>query len=319
MSKAVKTMGSKMNASKPTEQLPGVDAELLRPPAPDIPIDQLMRAVESTKPHVRARLLRVGRLEDVDDVMQDVRLAAWEGLLKGHYRQIPGISFGAWVQGVAGHLCGEHIRRALSHPSLPLLFDNGNVAASPVDFTSTESMNRVVEREWVAWVLATARKHVAVETWDLAVRSMTETRSRGSEGLSDAADRRRWQAISVVRQTAQTVKAASEMEEIFLPGYQDISVAAVACLPTPLLRLVAERVVLTGVRGLDRACAVAAVASQVGVTVRYVEVKIGHARNLLNAALDVLEHGGHTAPSSVPGSAPVQAYAMISAAESVFR
>ena len=316
----MKTMGPNTNTSNPTEHLPGVDAELLRPPAPDIPIDQLMRAVESTKPHVRARLLRIGRLEDVDDVMQDVRLAAWEGLVRGHYRQIPGVSFGAWVQGVAGHLCGEHIRRTLSHPSLPLLLDNGKLGASPVDFASTESMDRVLEREWVGWVLATARKHVAVETWDLAVRSMTETRSRGSEGLSDATDRRRWHAISVVRHTAQTVKAASEMKEACLAGAQDITVAAVASLPTALLRLVAERVVLTGVRGSNRAHAIAAVASEVGLSLRYVEVKIGLARNLVNAALDVLQHGtpAATEPSSVPGSWAIEAD-IRSAADSVLR
>ncbi|WP_081709875.1 RNA polymerase sigma factor [Arthrobacter sp. 35W] len=292
MYEAVKTMGLKSKPAESTTPNGGVDASLTRPPVPDIPTDQLMLAVESTRPYVCARLRRLSRLDDVDDVMQDIRLAAWDGLARQRYREFPGVSFAAWVQGIAGHLCAEFIRREMSHMTLPLMFDAETAAVSPVDFAPTESMDRVAEREWVGEVLEAARRHVSEETWDLAVHSLTTPRDRMPAERSDADDRRRWHAVTVLRQTALTIKAAFEVEMVLLGADESLNPIAVGCLPNPLLRLVAERLVLTGVSGPARTQAIAELSAEVGVSVRYIEVKIGHARNLYNAARDVLERAG---------------------------
>ncbi|XTR52164.1 hypothetical protein ACOM2C_01050 [Pseudarthrobacter sp. So.54] len=91
-----------------------------------VPVDQIMIAVDGVQRYVVSHLSRIGRACDVDDVMQDIRVAVWDGVTRGHYRQLPGIPFGAWVQGVCANVCAAHTRRELNHQTLPLIMEPGN-------------------------------------------------------------------------------------------------------------------------------------------------------------------------------------------------
>ncbi|MFQ4150326.1 sigma factor [Arthrobacter sp. LAPM80] len=291
-------MGIKSSESQPQFRITSIDVALERPPVPDIPIDQLMTAVEHVRPFVRSRLLRIGHVDDVDDVMQDVRVAAWEGLVKQRYRQLPGITFGAWVQGIAVHLCADHIRRTLAHPWMPLNAEPEVSPAAPVDFAAAESGERVAEHEWVVEVLTAVREHVAAETWDLAVECLTSPRERHVGHKSGWDERKRWQAVTILRQTAMTVRAAMDVEPATLCDTETVIATAVCCLPTVLLQVVAERLVLTGVRGADRAAKIAELSGETGLRENYLEGRICYAHNLYVAALDVLERAAH--PLSTP-------------------
>lgn len=288
-------MGLTSKESDHTNRRSSIDASLELLPAPDIPIDQLMMAVENTRPYVRARLLRLGRHDDVEDVMQDVRMAAWEGLVKQQYRHLPGTTFGGWVQGIAVHLCADHVRRALAHPWMPLMADPDGSMVSPVDFTTTESMERVAEHEWAAEIITAVRQHVSAKKWGWAVECLTAPRQRHEAHHPDWEERKRWEAVTIVRQMAYTVKAALEVEPATLCDQPTTIATAVCCLPTPLLQVVAERLVLTGLRGAERTAALMELSAETGARWRYLEGKIGHARRLYIAALDILEHAaaGH--------------------------
>ena len=293
-------MGIKSRESQPQIRIISIDVALERPPFPDIPIDQLMMAVENVRPFVRSRLLRIGHVDDVDDVMQDVRVAAWEGLVKQRYRQMPGIAFGAWVQGIAVHLCADHIRRTLAHPWMPLNADPEVSSVAPVDFAATESSERVAEHQWAVEVLTAVRKHVTAETWELAVRCLTAPSERQPGHESGWEERKGWQAVSVLRQTAMTVRTAMDVEPVTLSSPATVIAAAVCCLPTVLLQVVAERFVLTGVRGADRAAKVSQLSVETGLRKSYIEGRVTHARRLYGAALDVLEHAAAKQPTSQP-------------------
>jgi hypothetical protein len=70
-----------------------VDVSLRSAPAAGehaIPIDRIMVAVDGVHRFVASRLTRIGRSCDVDDVMQDIRVAVWDGVAKGRYRELPG-------------------------------------------------------------------------------------------------------------------------------------------------------------------------------------------------------------------------------------
>lgn len=298
----VKMMGIKSRESQSQIRNISTDVALERPSVPDIPIDQLMLAVENVRPFVRSRLLRIGHVDDVDDVMQDVRVAAWEGLVKQRYRQLPGITFGAWVQGIAVHLCADHIRRTLAHPWMPLNADPDVSAVAPVDFAATESGERVAEHEWAIEVLATVREHVTAETWELAVECLTAPRERHPGHKPGWDERKGWQAVTALRQTATTVRAAMDVEPATLCDTATVIATAVCCLPTVLLQVVAERLVLTGVRGADRAAKIAELSAETGLRANYLEGRISYARKLYAAALDVLEHAAAKQPASQPAT-----------------
>ncbi|WP_207346042.1 sigma factor [Arthrobacter sp. E3] len=291
-------MGIKSNESQPEFRNTSIDVSLERPPASGIPIDQLMNAVESVRPFVRSRLLRIGHVDDVDDVMQDVRVAAWEGLVKQRYHQLPGITFGAWVQGIAVHLCADHIRRTLARPWMSLNADPEVSPLAPVDFAATESGERVAEHEWAVEVLTTVREHVTAETWELAVECLTAPRERHAGHESGWEKRKGWQAVTTLRHTAVTVRAAMDVEPATLCDAATVIATAVCCLPTVLLQVVAERLVLTGVRGADRAAKVAELSAETGLRANYLEGRISYARKLYTAALDVLERTVAKQPTS---------------------
>ncbi|NVM96136.1 RNA polymerase sigma factor [Arthrobacter wenxiniae] len=293
--KSVNMMGLKSKETDHTNHL-SIDSTLERRPAPDIPIDQLMSAVENTRPYVRARLLRLSRLDDIEDVMQDVRVAAWEGLVKQQYRLLPETTFGGWVQGIAVHLCADHIRRVLAHPWLPLISDPDGSMVSPVDFAATESMEQVAEHEWAEEIIAAVRKHVSAKKWNWAVECLTAPRQRHEAHSTGWDERKRWEAVSIVRQMAFTVKAALEVEPSTLCDSPTTIATAVCCLPSPLLQVVAERLVLTGVCEGERTDALMGLAEETGASWRYLESRIGPARRMYFAALEILERAaaGHT-------------------------
>ncbi|MGX9901491.1 sigma factor [Arthrobacter sp. SA17] len=100
-----------------------VDVSLLNPPATEqasVPVDQMMVAVEGVRRYVISHLSRIGRASDVDDVMQDIRVAVWDGVSRGRYRPLPAVRFAAWVQGVASNICSAHIRRELGSSHAPV-------------------------------------------------------------------------------------------------------------------------------------------------------------------------------------------------------
>lgn len=274
-----------------------VDVSLRTPPAPAVlavPVDQIMVAVDGVRRYVISHLSRLGRACDVDDVMQDIRVAVWDGVNRGQYRQLPGVPFGAWVQGVCINVCAAHIRRELSHPTLPLLIEAGDPDGSAsLDALAIRvvggvdrSAEKIIDQEWARKIIQLTGASVPDGVWELAVDSLTGPRQYGPPSPQD---RRRWHAATVVRQTARTVQSALEVEPQEIRNIGDVCQRAAECLPTPVLRRTAATIVRTGVSGPDRARALAALAAELGVTERYVAVQIGFARRLYQTAWRILQ------------------------------
>lgn len=300
---AVKTMRVETRADQAQNEQATkiyVDVSLRRAPEPAalaVPVDQIMVAVDSVRGYVISHLGRIGRASDADDVMQDIRVAVWEGVTRGRYRQLPGVPFAAWVQGVCCNVCAAYIRRELSRQTLPLLMepDCGEGAASldAVDFLGFDrvgdrSAEKVVDQDWARTIIELTRSSVPPGVWELAVVSLTGPRQYG---LPSNQDRRRWRAVTVVRQTARTVQHALEVEPTAVGNINDVCEQAVACLPTPVLRRTAATIVRPGLRGPERARALQAVAAELGVTERYVAVQIGFARRLYQASWRIIRAG----------------------------
>jgi hypothetical protein len=257
-------------------------------------VDQIMVAVDGVRRYVISHLSRLGRACDVDDVMQDIRVAVWDGVNRGQYRQLPGVPFGAWVQGVCINVCAAHIRRELSHPTLPLLIEAGDPDGSAsLDALAMlvvggvdGSADKIIDKEWARKIIQLTGASVPDGVWELAVDSLTRPRQYGPPSPQD---RRRWHAATVVRQTARTVQSALEVEPQEIRNIGDVCQRAAECLPTPVLRRTAATIVRTGVSGPDRARALAALAAELGVTERYVAVQIGFARRLYQTAWRILQ------------------------------
>ncbi|WP_442781170.1 sigma factor [Arthrobacter sp. MMS18-M83] len=261
-----------------------------------------MTAVEGVRRYVVSHLSRIGRASDVDDVMQDVRVAVWDGVARGHYRQLPGVRFGAWVQGVTANVCAAHIRRELSHQTLPLLVEPSCVdgpassdalALLAIDRNWDRGAEGVIDQEWARTIIALTHASVHEGVWELALDSLNGPRRYGPPSPQD---RRRWHAVTVVRQTARTVQRALDVEPSELQSIEDVCRHAVECLPTPVLRRVASSIVRRDVRGPERSRAVESLAAELGVTERYVAVQIGFARRLYQASWRILRNG--MAPAS---------------------
>lgn len=272
-----------------------VDISLRSPGEPTlrVSVDQMMGAVEGVRRYVISHLARIGRSCDVDDVMQDIRMAVWDGVARGNYRQIPGVPFEAWVQGVTGNVCAAHVRRELGHKTLPLLLDPGNGESSDVlqqltvlvvsrDYPEAEE---VIDQEWAHMVLRLTRAAVSPPVWRLAVGSLTEPRRYAPPSPQD---RRRWNAVTAVRQTAKTISQALDVDPEAVYDMPGLCRHAVGCLPSPLLRGVAEAIVLPEHHGVERQVAIASVAEEFKVTDRYVAVQIGTARRLYQTAWRVI-------------------------------
>ncbi|MGO4246169.1 sigma factor [Paenarthrobacter sp. RAF54_2] len=272
-----------------------VDISLLRPVTPTltVPIDQMMGAVEGVRRYVISHLARIGRSCDVDDVIQDIRMAVWDGVARGSYRQIPGVPFEAWVQGVTGNVCAAHVRRELGHKTLPLLIDPSDGDGPEVvqqlavlvvsrDYRDAEE---IIDHEWAHMVLGLTRAAVSAPVWRLAVGSLTEPRRYAPPSPHD---RRRWNAVTAVRQTAKTISKALDVDPEAVHDMPGLCTHAVGCLPSPLLRGVAESIVLPEHHGVERQVAIAAVAEEFKLTDRYVAVQIGTARRLYQTAWRVI-------------------------------
>jgi hypothetical protein len=306
LSETVKTMGVEARAdqAQKDQAIAGtVDVSLRGAPAPTlaVPVDQIMVAVDGVQRYVVSHLSRIGRACDVDDVMQDIRVAVWDGVTRGHYRQLPGVPFGAWVQGVCANVCAAHIRREMAHRTLPLLIEPGEADGSAssdalvilgMDRGVDGSAERFVDREWARTILELTRDCVSVGTWELAVDSLTGPRRYGPPSPQD---RRRWRAVTVVRQTARTIQNALDVEQSEIRNIRDMCRHAGECLPTQVLRRTAELIVRPGLRGPERSSALASLAAELGVTERYVAVQIGFARRLYQAAWRILQSGARAA------------------------
>jgi hypothetical protein len=277
-----------------------VDVSLRRAPEPAalaIPVDQIMIAVDSVRGYVISHLARIGRASDADDVMQDIRVAVWDGVTRGRYRRLPGVPFAAWVQGVCCNVCAAYVRRELSHQTLPLLMEpdcvDGSASVDAAAFLGFDRIGdrnaeKVVDQDWARTIIELTRSSVPPGVWELAVGSLTGPRQYG---LPSNQDRRRWRAVTVVRQTARTVQHALEVEQTAVCNISDVCQQAAACLPTPVLRRTAATIVRPGLRGPERARALAALATELGVTERYVAVQIGFARRLYQASWRIIRAG----------------------------
>lgn len=262
-----------------------------------VPVDQIMVAVDGVQRYVVSHLSRIGRACDVDDVMQDIRVAVWDGVTRGHYRQLPGIPFGAWVQGVCANVCAAHIRREMTHQTLPLLLEPEADGCRSLDAVTLlgidrggvdRSAEKFVDQQWARTIIELTRESVSGGVWQLAVDSLTGPRRYGPPSPQD---RRRWHAATVVRQTARTVQSALEVDQACIRSIRDVCEHAAECLPTPVLRRTAAMIVLPDVRGPERTRAVLALASELGVTERYVAVQIGFARRLYQTSWRILRAG----------------------------
>jgi hypothetical protein len=268
------------------------------PGEPSIPIDRIMVAVDGVHRYVVSRLARIGRSCDVDDVMQDIRVAVWDGVARGRYRELPGIPFEAWVQGVCNKICAAHIRRELSHQTLPLLVDFTTTESSPELLAvigagpAADGVENYVDQAWAQAMLGLVQRSVSEETWKLAVSSLTGPRHYGPPSPQD---RRRWHAVTVVRHTAKTINMALGCHPEPGLSVDELCRCAANCLPTNVLRSVAQTIVRPGLRGLDRSVQMAVLANELGVTERYIAVNIGFARQLYRTAWRVLQHEANRA------------------------
>ncbi|WP_232085281.1 hypothetical protein [Arthrobacter sp. SO5] len=303
----MKTMRVEARLNQAPQDHPNVgsiDVSLRGAPEPAavvVPVDQIMIAVDGVQRYVVSHLSRIGRACDVDDVMQDIRVAVWDGVTRGHYRQLPGIPFGAWVQGVCANVCAAHTRRELSHQTLPMIMEPGNadgptafvpLALLGMDRGGGQIAEQIIDQQWARMIIELTRASVPAGVWDLAVDSLTGPRHYGPPSPQD---RRRWHAVTVVRKTAKTVQNAVDVEQAVLSNIGDVCQRAAECLPTPVLRRTAESIVRPGLRGPERKRALEALATQLGVTERYLAVQIGFARRLYRTAWRILQAGTRTA------------------------
>ncbi|WP_083510220.1 sigma factor [Pseudarthrobacter sulfonivorans] len=250
-----------------------------------ISMEQMTSSINEVARYVGSRLARAGRACDFDDALQDIRIAVWRGVDDGHYRQIPGVRFGAWVQGIAAHVCSAYTSKARSRESLPLLIDpgdndEGNVV-SPHEIFGPED---VAEREWAVSILQTTRHYVGDAVWGAAMSLLLADDSR-TPGSSK--DRRSYRQLVFVRQMAITVRQALAAVDAEGRDIGDEASFAARCLPTPLQQQIAQRVVRLELRREERSDVIAAIASDFGVSRRYVEVQIGRVRRLYAAAAEI--------------------------------
>ena len=256
--------------------------------------DDVITAVDDVSCFVRSRLTRAGCAHELDDVLQDIRIAVWSGVSQGRYQSLPGVRFGAWVQGIANHVCAAHIAKSASHYTVPLFTedtDDHPAFDRPQDVVAEPS--GVADRDWALHVLKLTRMCAGEEAWGSAMFLLMDDfddsdGSASCKGADTPAYRRARRDLKFVRQMAITVKnalAAVDFDER-KPGV--VAVRASECLPTELHRAIAATIVAPRLSGRDRQAALSAVAAKVNVTPRYVAVQTGRARALYKAALKVM-------------------------------
>ena len=204
-------------------------------------MEQMTSAINEVSRYVRSRLSRSGHGCDVEDALQDIHIAVWRGVAEGHYRQIPGIRFGAWVQGIAAHICSAYLSRAHSKDALPLLVDPADCKPREVggqlELFGPEG---VAEREWALCVLQTTRRHVGDVAWSAAMSLLL-----ADDRVSARSTANRWsyRQLVFVRQMAITVRQALAAVDAEGRDIGDPTTFAARCLPTPLLQQIAQDVV----------------------------------------------------------------------------
>lgn len=266
-----------------------VDQSLFRPIDNDIAVDQLMRAVEGVRHYVKVHLARYGNFQDVDDIMQDIRVAAWEGAANGNYQTFPGVTFDAWVQGIACNLCAHHIRRTIARPVLPLDEQFVPGINSLTDMHMMRVEDQATNCVWATEILQFVKAHVPERTWDLAMTRLSDWKPDLPTPLTvDASARTCWNAVNEVRQMALTVSHALDVEPQQVVDVSALRSFTVCSMPNSLLQLIASDVVLPATLGKARAAAISGVAEKSGVSVRYVQVQIGLVRRLVLAAEEIL-------------------------------
>ncbi len=95
-----------------------------------------------------------------------------------------------------------------------------------------------------------------------------------------------------------------------------IQLAVASAMPNPLVKLIAERVVMPGLLKESRTLALMKVAREAGVSLRYLQVKIGLVRTLVEDAEMVLRsaasayQSAHTTQGLNEGSEPAESKAL---------
>ncbi|MCY0906590.1 sigma factor [Arthrobacter sp. H14-L1] len=275
----------------PPDFQPGTDTG-----QPVIGGDEVMTAVEDISRFVRSRLAKAGCLHEVDDVLQDIRMAVWAGVTQGHYQSWPGVRFGAWVQGIANHVCAASIAKASAHYSVPLFVaeDDEHPGFDRPQDVELEPAG-VAERDWALDVLRLTKQYVGEEAWGSALFLLMADHENYGTGTINVpvksdppAYRRARQHLKFVRQMATTIRktlAVIDSDE-GITGTTATSVAE--CLPTELHRTIAATIIVPRLSGPQRSAALTLIAEELDVTPRYVAVQIGRTRSLHTAALRLM-------------------------------
>lgn len=255
-----------------------------------------MTAVDDISRFVRSHLTRAGCPNELEDVLQDIRMAVWSGVARGRYQPLPGVRFGAWVQGIAKNVCAAHIAKASARYTVPLFtaesddhpdFDRPQeVVAEPAG---------VADREWALNVLKLTRLCAGEEAWGSAMFLLLDDYD-DSDGtvtaVVDRADspayRRARRDLKFVRQMAITVRNALAVVDSDDGNRGVMDISASECLPTELHRAIAATIVVPKLSGQDRLDALPVIAAKNNVSPRYVVVQTGRARDLYKAALRVI-------------------------------
>ncbi|WP_343317537.1 sigma factor [Arthrobacter sp. TMP15] len=256
----------------------------------------VMTAVDDISRFVRSRLARAGCPNELEDVLQDIRIAVWSGVSRGRYQPLPGVRFGAWVQGIAKNVCTARIAKASAHYTVPLYTaesDDHPAFDRPQDVVAEPS--GVADREWAINVLKLTRQCAGEETWGSAMFLLLDDYDDSSGavtavvcGADTPAYRRARRDLKFVRQVAITVRNALAMVDS-ADGNADVSdMSASECLPTALHRAIAATIVVPRLGGAERLAALRVIAAKNNVSPRYVVVQTGRARDLYKAALRVI-------------------------------
>lgn len=132
--------------------------------------EDVVTAVDDISPYVRTRLARAGCAYELEDVLQDIRFAVWSGVSRGRYQALPDVRFGAWVQGIANHVCAARIAKVTAHFTLPLFTDETDDHPAfdrPQEVVVDPS--GVADQEWALNVLALTRTYAGEEAWGSAM------------------------------------------------------------------------------------------------------------------------------------------------------
>ncbi|WP_171814474.1 sigma factor [Arthrobacter dokdonensis] len=255
-----------------------------------------MTAVGDISTFVRSRLARAGCPNELEDVLQDIRVAVWTGVSRGRYQPLPDVRFGAWVQGIAKHVCAAHIAKAAARYTVPLFTaesDDHPSVDRPQDVVAEPA--GVADREWALNVLKLTRMYAGEEAWGSAMFLLLDDYDDSQGAATPVADRadtpayrRAHRDLKFVRQVAITVRNALAVVDSDKANADTIAMSASKCLPTELHRAIAETIVVPRLSGPERLAALPVIAAKNNVTPRYVAVQTGRARALYRAALKVI-------------------------------